>query len=220
MRLSPETIDVLKNFSTINFSLNVKAGNKLSTIAIARNIVAESTIKDTFPSDFAIYSLSEFIGVLSLFNTPDISFDEKFLIVREEGDTRGGIKYGYCNPALIVFPTKEIKLPEEVDLTFTITKDQIAKLQKAGGILNVPDIKIKSGKDGVFLIVQDNKNSSSNSFQLPVSDVKSKDLELSLKLENIKVMPMDYVVRVSARGFSIWTSADGSIQYAITLEAN
>ena len=70
MKLSTETISVLKNFSTINANLMVKSGSSLSTMSAMKNIVAKADVTEEFPSDFAIYDLNEFLSALSLFGNP------------------------------------------------------------------------------------------------------------------------------------------------------
>ena len=42
MKLSSETISVLKNFSTINQNLMVKSGSNICTMSAMKNIVAKS----------------------------------------------------------------------------------------------------------------------------------------------------------------------------------
>ena len=67
MKLSNETVTVLKNFSTINQNLVIKEGTELTTMSALKNIVARATVKDTFPQEVAIYDLNEFLSALSLF---------------------------------------------------------------------------------------------------------------------------------------------------------
>ena len=64
MRLSKDTVEVLKNFSTINQCILVKEGNKLRTISTMKNILAEADVSEVFPSEFGIYDLNEFLGVM------------------------------------------------------------------------------------------------------------------------------------------------------------
>ena len=66
MKLSDATISILKNFSSINQSIIVAEGNKLRTISVMKNILAEATVEETFPRTFAIYDLNEFLNGLSL----------------------------------------------------------------------------------------------------------------------------------------------------------
>ena len=71
MKLSVDTVNILKNFSLINPSIAFKAGNSLSTMSPQRSVMARADLDDHFPSDGAIYDLSRFLGVISLFETPE-----------------------------------------------------------------------------------------------------------------------------------------------------
>ena len=66
MKISDGTRNILKNFSTINSGIKVKEGNKLETISNMKNILAVATVGESFPQDFAIYNLPEFLGATSL----------------------------------------------------------------------------------------------------------------------------------------------------------
>ena len=68
MKLSGETVDVLKNFSNINQNILIKEGTQLRTMSTMKNILAEAPIKEVFPREFGIYDLTEFLGVLTLVN--------------------------------------------------------------------------------------------------------------------------------------------------------
>lgn len=219
MQLSKRTIEVLKNFSTINQSVVVNPGNKLSTMAVARNILAEAVVEETFPSEFAIYNLNEFISAVSLFEDPELEFGEKWVVIREKGIKRGGIKYFYSNKSLIVHPTKSIKMPD-ISVEFTITEAVLTKIARASAILGVNDVVVVGDEEGISLIVQDRKNDSSNDFEIQVSDVpQGTPFKFFFKQENFKFMPGDYSVQISGKGISLFKKADGTLQYAVALEA-
>ena len=67
MRLSEQTVSLLKNFAGINQNIQFKAGNKLQTISAQKNILVDAEVPELFPSDFAIYDLNKMLGVMSLF---------------------------------------------------------------------------------------------------------------------------------------------------------
>ena len=75
MKLSDATLDVLKNFSTINQNILVKEGSKFRTMSTMKNILGEANIGEVFPKEFGIYDLNEFLGVLSLTKDADLDFD-------------------------------------------------------------------------------------------------------------------------------------------------
>ena len=64
MKISTETLNILKNFSTINSSLVVKQGNTIRTISPAKNILSKFECPENFVNDFAVYDLNEFLGGL------------------------------------------------------------------------------------------------------------------------------------------------------------
>ena len=77
MKLSNDTREVLKNYASINANLLVTTGNTIATMSQMKNIVSTATVPDTFDSDFAIYDLNEFLSALSLFNDPELTFNEQ-----------------------------------------------------------------------------------------------------------------------------------------------
>ena len=76
MELSENTLSVLRNYSAINQNILVKEGNTLRTISEARNVLSRATVSESFPRDFGIYDLNEFIGVLGLVDKPNLSFKD------------------------------------------------------------------------------------------------------------------------------------------------
>ena len=76
MKLSKHTLNMLKNFSDINMSIEIKKGNLLRTVSVQKNILAQAELEDEFPKDFAIYELNRFLGAASLFDDPEFEFNE------------------------------------------------------------------------------------------------------------------------------------------------
>ena len=80
MKLSDNTLTILKNFAGINNSILVKQGTNLRTISVAKNILAEAEIKEEFPREFGIYDLNQFLNGLGLHQDPDLNFGEEILV--------------------------------------------------------------------------------------------------------------------------------------------
>ena len=74
MKLDNKTLQILKNFSLINSSMRFKEGNTLTVVSSNKNILARANIAEGFPRQFAISDLPRLLGVLSLFDTPEIEF--------------------------------------------------------------------------------------------------------------------------------------------------
>jgi len=213
MKLSTETISVLKNFSTINANLMVKAGSSLSTMSAMKNIVAKAEVTEEFLSDFAIYDLNEFLSALSLFGKPDLEFNDDFVIITEEGTSKS-LKYWFSDPSVVTTPSKEISMPS-TELTFNLSSDTLNEITKAAAVIGVPDMALAGGK----LMVTDKKNSTANAYEtsLDVGDVAA-EYKFWFKVENLKVMPGAYDVEVSSKKISHFTNTKLGVQYWIALE--
>ena len=48
MKLSEKTVNLLKNFAGINQSILFKKGNKLRTMSVMKNILAEAEVEEEF----------------------------------------------------------------------------------------------------------------------------------------------------------------------------
>ena len=213
MKLTTETISVLKNFSTINANLMVKAGSSLSTMSAMKNIVAKADVSEEFPIDFAIYDLNEFLSALSLFGKPDLEFGNDFVIITEEGTSKS-LKYWFSDPSVVTTPSKEISMPS-TELTFNLSSDTLNEITKAAAVIGVPDMALAGGK----LMVTDKKNSTANAYEtsLDVGDVDA-EYKFWFKVENLKVMPGAYDVEVSSKKISHFTNTKLGVQYWIALE--
>ena len=215
MKLSDKTLSLLKNFSSINQSILFKQGNKLRTISVMKNILAEATITEDIPQDFGIYDLNQFLNGLGLHNSPELDFGNEGHVVIKEGRMRS--KYFFADKSVIVTPPdKEINLPSE-DVCFEVSTDQLDKLLKAANIYQLPDISAV-GEGGVIkLVVRDKKNDTSNQYAIVVGET---DLEFSFnfKVENIKIIPGAYDVVVSSKLLSQFTNTKYNLTYYIALE--
>lgn len=214
--LSTETMEILKNFATINPNLVVKAGEPLSTIAEAKNVFAKAAITDPFESDFGIYDLNEFINVVNLVGDPDLEFSDDSVTLK---NGRSKASYRFADSNILTAPTSEIKMPD-ADLSVTVTDDQLAQVRKAAAVLGHSVVSLV-GKDGVVsLTVTDDKNSAANTFDMVVDDNNdcTAQFDFQFLIANIRVIGGDYKVDVSSKFISRWEHAGSPIEYYIALE--
>ena len=215
MKLSEKTLNLLKNFSTINQSILFKQGSSLRTISVMKNILAEAVIDEEIPQDFGIYDLNQFLNGLGLHQHPELDFKNDGHVVIKEGKMRS--KYFFADPNVIVTPPdKEITLPTE-DVKFELSTQQLDKLLKAAAVYQLPDLSVL-GEDGVVkLVVRDKKNDTSNVFSIIVGETESV-FSLNFKVENIKILPGSYNVVVSSKLLSRFSNQDIDLKYWIALE--
>ena len=215
MKLSDNTLTILKNFAGINNSILVKQGTKLRTISVAKNILAEADIKEEFPRDFAVYDLNQFLNGLSLHQDPDLDFTETSYLSIREGKRR--VKYFYADPNVIISPPeKEITLPSE-DVTFQLDTTSLEKLLKAAAVYQLPDFSAIGEAGVIKLVVRDKKNDTSNEYAIVVGET-DKEFCFNFKVENIKIIPGAYDVVVSSKLLSQFTNTQYNLKYYIALE--
>lgn len=215
MKLSDKTVNILKNFSSINQSILFKEGNKLRTISVMKNILAEAEIDEDIPRDFGIYDLNQFLNGLNLHSSPDLDFDNEGYVVIKEGRSRS--KYFFADKNVIVTPPdKDITLPSE-DVTFDLDTQQLDKLLKAAAVYQVPDLSVVGENGVVKVVVRDKKNDTSNNFQIVVGETTS-EFFFNFKVENIKIIPGTYEVAVSQKLLAKFTNKNYDLQYYIALE--
>ncbi len=194
MKLSKATINIIKNFSLINTNLLIRPGNKLSTISPSGGVYGEAQIEETFDKEFGIYDLSEFLSVISIFNDPDFTFEDRVLHITE-GKNR--VRYMSADQSVLRFPKGSPKFPADCDISFELSSANLQQITRSAAVLKVPFISVV-GKDGVCsIIVTDKSNVNSNQFQLEVGET---DLTFSanLKVESMKMISDDYEFYVSS----------------------
>lgn len=214
MKLSNRTLQILKNYSVINQSCYFKQGNILSTISPVKTLMAKATLAETFPSSFAIYDLSKFLGVLSLFEEPEIDVEEKALVI-SKGSQR--VQYTLADPSNIVYPEKEARVPDP-EITFNLKSKALHSAVKALGVLQLPEIAISGDNADVYIRAVDSKNPLSDDYRESVGSTSHK-FDIFFKAENIiKVLPADYDVQITSKGIAHFKGTD--IEYWIATEAN
>ena len=213
MKLTSSTISILKNFSTINQNLMVKTGNTLSTMSAMKNIVAQAEVTETFPQEFAIYDLNEFLSALSLFEEPELNFQDQYVTITQEG-SRKNLKYWFSDPEVVTSPSKAIVMPS-TEVTFNLSSDTLNEIQKAAAVIGAPDMALVNGS----LMVTDKKNDTANAYETGL-DAKETDADYKFwfKVENLKLMSGSYDVEVSSKNISHFVNSAVGVEYWIALE--
>ena len=217
--LSKKTLDVLKNFSTINSSIVFRKGSTVRTISNAENILAKFTGEEVFPVDFAIYDLSQFLSGISLFSDPQLEFaNESFVSIR---GGRQSARYYFSDPEITLksAPEKNVKFPG-TDLQFNLTGEDLIQLQKASAVYSLPDLTFQAeeGVNEIKLVLRDKENDTSNTYEQSISGDCTGNYSLDVKIENIRLLPGDYTVKVSKHLISEWTNTNLDLTYYIALE--
>ena len=218
MELSERSVEILKNFSGINQNIIIRSGNTLRTVAEARNVLATATVDESFPQDFGIYDLNEFIGVLGLVDTPRLKFEDNYVLV---GDSTGRskVKYFFSSEETLTGAPKDANMPE-AEVSFVLTNDTLNKLKRAASTLGHDQVSI-TNKDGILsLSVLDSKNSTSNTFSIDIDGEFKSDARFTIimNISNLKILPGDYDIQLSSKLIAQFKNREVNVTYWIALE--
>lgn len=212
MKLSSRTLQILKNFATINPSLLFKPGKTLATISPTKTMQAKATVVEQFDNEFAIYDLSRFIGVLSLFEDPDVLVDKSFLTIANNGHK---VNYVYAEKDLIVTPSKEIKMPV-ADVNFSLTGSHLISVMKALNVLSLPEVAVIGDGASIKFSALNTKNPSGDVYSVDVGET-THNFKMVFKAENMKLLMGDYDVAITSKGLGHFKGSD--VEYWIATES-
>ena len=234
IQLSKYTVDVLRNFSTINKSLIIRPGKFLETMSVNKNIIAQSAIREYIPEQMAIYDLPLFLGALSLFKDPWLFFpDDKKVVIYDE-NTKGKTTFYYSDPSVIVTPPEFNPDIPEIEVMFDLPQVDLTQLLQAAKVYGVEDLCVNGYQGEYSICVRDKKNTTSNVFSLPLKKVifqdplgkergggPNPDFCYCFKVENLKLIDATYHIALSKKNIACFTSITHSdLNYFIALEPN
>ena len=220
MKLSPRTIEVIKNFSTINPSLLFRKGSVLKTKSPGNNHFGKAKIDETFPQQFAIYDLNRFLGVLSLFKEPEFKLFDKYMRI-EEDHRHSQISFS-SEDNIISAAAEDLKMPKGF-VKFGLSKEDLENLLKAQAIMNLPEILFVGKSGNITVEAGDTKTPTSDVYSAKIGKT-DKTFKVVVKAELLtKLMPENYEVEIAVnpanKSAGILHFKGSDVEYHIAPEA-
>ena len=218
MKISENTISILRNFSDINANILFTPGKTLQTMSTMKNIMAKADVEENFESEFGVYDLPEFLRALDSFQQPVLNFNGSANLKIKDEKSSLSARYAFADKSTLRYPTKVISMPDKT-ITFTLKDSDWESVKKLYTNLSLPDIAIKGENGKIKLVALDKKNSNSNESSMVVGET---DLEFTayIKAENMKIIPGDYDVALSKAKIAHFINRKVKVQYWIALEAD
>ena len=216
MKLSEQTIELLKNFSGINPNIIFRPGQTISTMAEAKNILATATIAETIDKQFGIYELNEIQATIALVDDPELELTGDSIVIR---DGKTSIRYFYAAEDLLTSPTKMITMPK-AEVKLKLTGEVLAKIRKAAAVFGHSTLAIE-GNDGVVSItILDEKNATANKYSITIDESNDckESFSFVIVIGNLKLLPGDYDVSISSKLISNFKHSELDLSYFIALE--
>lgn len=217
MKLSKDTQNLFKNFASINSNLMLREGNKVATMSENKTVIAEANVAESFPQGFGIYDLNEFLGVLSLFSDPDLTFEGDVVSIKEG---KNQIRYKAADESNLKTPSKAIAFPEGGDnISFSLTQADLEHIIKSASILKVSDVSFV-GENGVLTaLVVDKKNPLTNKFEIDVG-ATDKTFRANMKVENFKMVMGAYDVTIAKMKICRFKATASDLTYYLAVESD
>jgi len=217
MELSEKTLEVLKNYASINSNIVIEAGNTVKTVAEAKNVLSSSILEDEFPRTFGVYDLNEFLRTLGLVDSPRVFFEDNFVSI-SDSTGRSRIKYHYSDPENLTKPNKAIIMPEP-EVKFTLDRDTLAKIKRAASVLGHSEMTISVENNVIVLSVIDTNDKTSNAFSIDVNGTfVDSNFNFVINISNLKMIDGDYEVAISSKLISHFVNKESNIEYWVALE--
>ena len=216
MKLSEQTLTVLKNFASINSGVVLQKGNVQKTISPEQTILFEAKLEDNIPEPFGIYDLNQFLGNVTTLKNPELTFSDKSVIM-DDGDLQ--LNYYSSSPGLIISPPqgKDLVL-KNVDVTFNLTNSTLTKLLRLAAMNDLSNITVVGKNGELRLQTHEKSNDTSNFASTKVDDYDGADFAVSFKTEYLRLIPDDYTVEISIGSFSKFVNKAGNLTYFIAME--
>lgn len=216
MKLSTETLGVLKNFASLNSNILIKPGNRLTTVTPIKNVLAEAKVAETFETEFGIWDLNKFLGTVSLFDDPELEFNDKYVNIKGGSSS---VKYYYCEPNLLTTTDKSVPV-NDVVVEFSFSEKIFSDVIRAASVLGLSDLAVTNEGDTLCLKVFDKADSGSNNYTVELGDLPDldNDFDFHFKVETLKLMPGDYDVAITKKTVSRFTHKGRDLAYYVALE--
>ena len=212
MKLSHETIAILKHAASINPGIIIDPGSMIFSMHESKTTRMQATVQEDFPVQVALINLNQFLNSLTLFTDPELEFCEESVFIT--GNNGQKIQYYYSDPSVIQQSNKQLKAEIDYEFEFNLSKEDISQLNKAAAVIGVDDICVYNDGADIYISALDKRRQAGNHFDFMVgsdSSLEGKHFKIFFRKTNLKLTNNNYHVKVSSKGLSTWIAEDAQI---------
>jgi hypothetical protein len=200
MKLTKETLSVMKNFAAINPSLRLTPGNFIMTKSVNGVAYAEATIADEIDSELNIYDLPNFLSILGqLGEGSEINLSNGEIVIQ---NGRAKVNLPDAESSVIVVPKQRLRMPP-ADVEFDLKAEDLAEILKISRAVGADRIAITNRNDHIAIdafAVEDGDNARTR-YSLTVCPYEgTNNFSFVINLENVSVVVADYKINISSKG--------------------
>ena len=221
MKLTKETIEILKNFSQINKEFLFKEGSKISIGNRNKSFVAEAEIKEYFPMRAGVIDLKKILLCADALG-PDVEFNfsEKSLTLSNK---KSEAIFSLVNEKEIEIMSNEINF-DPSGIQFDIVQNTLKDLRKYTYLMRSDSIRSKfsSGLGNMYLIgtggcirLESRKTFSNNNEKLIINLNENCDRNFSMYVdfEKLKMIQDDFRCEIGSKPIVRFQAKNKPIKY-------
>lgn len=220
MQLTPETLQVLVNFAAINENIVFRPGNDLYTIGNTKTVLGHAKLNQEFPRLVGIYDLPQFLSTLSMFDQPDIVFEDDYALIKKG---RSRAKYYYSDVDMLTTIDKSISVTPMI--SFELSEKTLNSISSAAKVLRCNYLVFRNHEDGVEIEVSDlEMGQTANTYSTVVEAMYDPDaqFEITISFDNFRLAKGSYRVNIECNGPRLVSQFDlqseQPLSYVIGLE--
>ena len=160
--------------------------------------------------------MGQFLSALSLVENPELDLGDNGMTISDGNGT--SLNYRYADASMIVTPPEKALTLPDINASFKLSSNVLRDVLQGARVLGLPEIIVKSVDGVVTIEAGDSKNSSMNSYSKKVA-VADEDFTHTFKVDNMKMMMLDYNVEISSKGISKFSTEDGRVTYFVATES-
>lgn len=216
MKFTPDTLAVLKNFSTINQSIVIAPGSLIGIRSPESTVFAVAEVPEVFDRDLAIYDLPQFLNVFSMFQDPVLDLSRGLKACIREGKTV--VNYTFAEPSLIKKAPNGIVDPPAIT-SFELSTKLLQQILKGAGIMNLPQIRITGDGKYLYIGATDAESPSTNTYDVEIGET-SEIFTAFVDVTSFKHLLRDYTVTVTNRLLKFESQGLVKVTYWTALNQN
>lgn len=195
MKISKETLAIFKNFSMIRQGITVRADTPhVVTMSDCVSIVANAPIEETFPTDFTIYDIGQFLSTVSLFKEPEFEFNDDYVSITD-GEYTTKATFAYASESLVKSPPKDEINLGDYSVELTLDQKTIKTVMKAANTQSLKDLRLINEGTDIFFQAYDKEGTTNNVFGIKVDEnYEGEDFDAHLLATHMTMIPDDYSV--------------------------
>lgn len=205
--LNDSTVEILKNFASINNQVVFKAGSAQRACNETRNFIADVELNEPLPQECALYELNRLLGIIDTCKTdklPTIAFGSSSLVVEHD---YGKVTIPYAHADVVAAPPGvQFHLKKPI-ATFDLPSSLWTKIKRTAAVLQTTSLHIIVNTDGELVLRLVNEKdkggdaSGSASYNMPNTHVQEAvDNTWAVKFDALELIPGDYTVEVGEVG--------------------